>query len=37
MDFLNGINLAETELFRFYINPIFNFDDPLFDEFTKLL
>ncbi len=31
------INLVEAELFRLYIDPISNFSDPLFDDFTKLL
>jgi hypothetical protein len=27
----------EAELFHLYIDPISNFSDPLFDDFTKLL
>lgn len=37
MGFLHVINLAKVELFCFYTNPFSNFDDPLFNDFTKLL
>jgi len=37
MDFLDVINLTKAKLFHLYIDPFFNFDDPLFDIFTKLL
>jgi hypothetical protein len=37
MGFLHVIHLAKVELFCFYTDPFSNFDDPLFNDFTKLL
>jgi hypothetical protein len=37
MDFLNVINLVKVKLFHLYIYPFSSFDDPMFDDFTKLL
>jgi hypothetical protein len=37
MDFLDAINLVKAKLFHPYIDPFSSFDDPLFDDFTKLL
>ncbi len=31
------VNPFEVELFHFYIDPISSFDDPVFDDFPKLL
>ncbi len=36
MDFLDAINLIKVRLFHCYIYPFSSFDDPLFDNFTKL-
>jgi len=35
MDFVDVVNLTKAELFCFYIDPFSNFDDPLFNDFTK--
>jgi len=37
MDFLDAINLVGVKLFHLYIDPFSSFDNPLFDDFTKLL
>jgi hypothetical protein len=37
MDFLDVINYAKAKLFYLYVDPFFNFDDLVFDIFTKLL
>ncbi len=37
MDFLDAINLVKVKLFHLYTDPFSSFDDPLFDDFTKLL
>ncbi len=37
LDFVDVVNFAKAELFRLYIDPFFSFDDPLFNDFTKLL
>ncbi len=36
MDFLDVINLVKAKLFHLYIDPFSSFDDPLFNDFTKL-
>jgi len=37
MDILDVINLIKAKLFHLYTDPFFNFDDPLFNIFIKLL
>ncbi len=37
IDFVDAVNIFEVELFHFYIDPISSFDDPVFDDFPKLL
>jgi hypothetical protein len=34
---VDAMNLFEVELFHLYIDPISSFDDPVFDDFPKLL
>jgi hypothetical protein len=34
---VNAMNLIKVKFFRLYIDPISNFDDPIFDDFNKLL
>jgi hypothetical protein len=37
MDILDAINLIKVDFFHLCIGPFFGFDDPLFDDLTKLL
>ncbi len=37
MNFLDAINLVKAKVFHLYIYPFSSFDDPLFDDFTKVL
>jgi hypothetical protein len=37
VNFVNAMNSIETELFHLHANPIFSFDNLVFDDFTKLL
>jgi len=37
VNFVDAINFVEVELFHFHVNPIFSFDNVVFDDFTKLL
>ncbi len=37
VNFVDAMNSAEAELFHLHANPIFSFDNLVFDDFTKLL
>jgi hypothetical protein len=37
IDFVDAVNIFEVELFHLYIDPISSFDDPVFNDYPKLL
>jgi hypothetical protein len=37
MEILDAINFVKVDFFHLCIDPFSSFDDPLFDDFTKLL